>query len=113
MIHRVRSALSACGMSLVCVACPEWVSLVVSGCSMSSVGMVVPQLRWHVSNRCAYVLSWCVYGLTRCGVASVGLSMTQRWWHVLSGPGMAPRCDITSMGVAWLSGCGMASVAVA
>ena len=56
----------------------------------------------------------CVWNvLSGCGMASVGLSMTQRLWHVLNGCGMAPGCDMASMGVAWLSGCGIASVAVA
>ena len=56
----------------------------------------------------------CVWDvLSVCGMASVGLDLYQRVWHVLSGRGMAREYAMVSMGVAWLSGCGMASVAVA
>ena len=69
-------------------------------------GVSTTQRVWHV--------------LSVCGMSLVGVvwlqwvwTMTQRVWHVLSGCGMAPGCDMASMGVAWLSRCGVASVAVA
>ena len=96
-------------MFSVSVACPLLVWYVLSGGAISQVGL--SGLNWALVS-----VAWplCVWHVRNwCGMASVDVAWPQEIWHVLSGCGMAPGCDMASMGVAWLSGCGMASVALA